>query len=204
MKQSLPKRLLILASSSARRVSILKSLHIEFSIEQSQILEKRQKGESPEAFAVRVAEEKASYVGTSLKKGIVIGCDTIVSLKGEIFGKPKNPESAAAMLRALSGKWHTVISGLSLYNAENKQRVSGFSSTEVKFLSLSEDEIAWYVNSEEPMDKAGSYGIQGLGTIFIERIRGSYSNVVGLPVELLKELLEKMGIDFLSLIRRPC
>lgn len=203
MKQEKLKSPLILASSSPRRISILKSLHIEFSVRKSQIDERKQKDEDPESFAVRMAEEKASQVGTLLNMGIVIGCDTIVTLNGKIFGKPESHQNAAAVLRVLSGKWHNVISGLSLYNAEDGQKVSGCRVTAVKFLPISKDEIAWYVDSGEPMDKAGSYGIQGFGMMFIEKIIGSYTNVVGLPVELLKELLGEMRVDFLSLIRRP-
>lgn len=199
-KRSLP---LILASASPRRAELLKSLKIDFSVRTSQITEEPRKGERPEKYAMRVAEEKASKVGAELTEGFVIGCDTIVTLNGEIFGKPTSSQSAEAMLKALSGNWHDVISGLALYHADNGQMVSGSSITAVKFLPLGQEDIAWYINTQEPMDKAGGYGIQGLGMIFIEKIEGSYTNVVGLPIELLKKLLKKMEIDLLSLIRRP-
>jgi septum formation protein len=195
--------MLVLASSSPRRAALLKSLEIDFSIRKSQIAEKPRKGESPEKYATRVAEEKASKVGVDLAEGLVLGCDTIVTLNNEIFGKPASPQSAAIMLSALSGRWHNVISGLALYNAQNGRMVSGSSITAVKFFPLDEEDIAWYIDSREPMDKAGGYGIQGLGMIFIEKIEGSYTNVVGLPIELMRNLLKKMGIELMSLFRRP-
>lgn len=166
-------------------------------------MEKPQRDESPQDFAVRAAEEKASQVGASLEEGLIIGCDTIVTLRGEIFGKPATPQHAVSMLRVLSGECHQVISGLALYSAHDRQMISGSSLTAVTFQILSEEEIAWYVDSGEPMDKAGAYGIQGLGMILIEKIEGSYTNVVGLPMELLKELLMKKGVNLLSLIERP-
>ncbi len=199
-KRSLP---LILASASPRRAELLKSLKIDFSVKTSRIIEESRKGERPEKYAIRVAEQKASKVGAEFTEGLVIGCDTIVTLNGEIFRKPTSPQSAATMLKALSGNWHDVISGLAIYHADNGQMVSGSSITAVKFLPLGQEDITWYINIQEPMDKAGGYGIQGLGMIFIEKIEGSYTNVVGLPIELLKKLLKKMEIDLLSLIRRP-
>lgn len=194
---------LILASSSPRRASLLGSLNLDFSVRTSQVVEKPLEEESPKKFATRVAEEKAFKVGADLTGGLVIGCDTSVVLNGEIFGKPTSSQSAAVMLSTLSGKWHHVISGLALYHVQDDRMISGSSITAVKFFPLAEKDIAWYIASGEPMDKAGGYGIQGLGMVFIEKIEGSYTNVVGLPIELLRNLLKRMGIDLLALSRRP-
>jgi septum formation protein len=120
-----------------------------------------------------------------------------VVINGEITGKPRDVEEARRMLRALSGQWHEVLTGVTLARAD--RFISAVSSTRVKFAELSEAEIKWYVSTGEPMDKAGAYAIQGCASLFVERIEGSYSNVVGLPVQLTYQLARRMGVDLLRI-----
>ncbi|MEW5806339.1 MAG: Maf family protein [Acidobacteriota bacterium] len=195
-------RRIILASSSRRRSKILKELGIRFSIRKSRICEIPRRGETAASFVIRAAREKALKVGLlePLADTIIVGCDTVILLDRRILGKPADSEDAARMLAMLSGKWHQVLSGLCLYDTETQRIITGMSRSKVKFKEMSDEDISWYVATGEPMDKAGSYGIQELGMLFIEKVSGSYTNIVGLPVELLMELLKKMGINPLSLV----
>lgn len=194
---------LILASSSPRRSRILNDLHVRFISAKSGIEEIPQRGEKPEAVVVRIAREKALKAASRCRKGLILACDTVVVIDGIILGKPESMSDAMRMLRMLSGRWHRVLSSVCLYDVKREKLVSGYSATKVKFRQMSEAEIRWYVNTGEPLDKAGSYGIQKAGMLFIEKIVGSYTGVVGLPVELLGRLLRRMGVDILSLIGGP-
>ncbi len=202
-RKNLASKGIILASSSPRRVKILSDLGIQFLQRRSSISETPRKNEKPGTFAIRIASEKALKVSLDYTRGLILACDTIVAIDGKILGKPKNRRDAALMLKRLNGRWHKVYSAIAIIDAKTKRMLSGCSITKVKFKSMSEDDIAWYVSTREPLDKAGSYGIQEIGMIFIEKINGSCTGVAGLPVELLGMLLRSMGVDIRSLIGRP-
>jgi septum formation protein len=178
--------MLVLASRSPRRAELLAAAGIEFCVRAADVDETPRAAEDPEKYALRVAEAKAAAL--PLGKGeIVLAADTIVVLAGEIMGKPKDLADASRMLTALSGRRHEVITAICLRSAG--RTICDVSSTAVWFAPMTEEEIRWYVASGEPMDKAGAYGIQGLASRFIERIEGSYTNVVGLPVARVYQLL---------------
>jgi septum formation protein len=177
---------LVLASRSPRRAELLRAAGFEFSVRVAEVDETPREGEPAREYVLRLAAEKARAV-TAEADEIVLAADTTVVLGNEIMGKPVNEADAARMLRALAGQRHEVITGICL--RRGVREVCDVASTAVWFAELSEGEIADYVASGEPMDKAGAYGIQGLASRFIERIEGSYSNVVGLPVALTYRLL---------------
>jgi septum formation protein len=151
--------------------------------------------EPAESFARRTAEEKARRVAVEVLSGLVIGADTVVAVDTEILGKPADQKDACSMLRKLSGKRHSVVSGVALVLKPGGEVVSGIDTTEVEFDRLSDEEIAWYAGTKEPYDKAGGYALQGLAALFITRVMGSPSNVIGLPLSLLYTLCMQIGID---------
>lgn len=183
---------IILASRSPRRRDLMTAAGLVFEAVPADIEEIARPGESPEAFAERAAREKAEAVAARLpaRPGgrIVIGCDTVVAVDGAILGKPASAEEAAAMLRSLSGRSHRVLSGLCVLRAPGRIRTRVV-ETRVEFRTLSGADIARYVATGEPMDKAGAYAIQGGAAHMVASVRGSYTNVVGLPVSELVELL---------------
>ena len=139
-----------------------------------------------------LSKEKAQSVSHQIDKGIILGADTIVVLDGEIMGKPQNKEEAFLILKKLSGKTHKVYTGITLLNKYNEKMISAYDCTEVKFNQLEDEKIMAYINTGEPMDKAGAYGIQGMGSFLVERIEGNLDNVIGLPTGKLKEMLIKV------------
>jgi septum formation protein len=179
--------MLVLASKSPRRSELLRSAGIPFSMIAADVDETVRDGEVPEEYAVRVAEEKAMAV-TAGAGDIVLGADTIVVIDGQILGKPADAEDAVRMLTLLQGRRHDVITGICVRKAE--EVVREWAATKVWFTAMSAEQIREYVSSGEPMDKAGAYAIQGLASKFIERIDGSYANVVGLPVALVYKHLQ--------------
>jgi len=181
---------LVLASRSPRRAELLRAAGIGFTIRAADIDETLRPGELPGEYVLRVAEEKARAVAAAAGE-IILAADTTVVLGDEILGKPDNALDAARMLRALSGQRHDVITGICL--KRGAEIVRDLATTAVWFTALSESEIGDYVGSGEPMDKAGAYGIQGLASRFIDRIDGSYSNVVGLPVALTYRHLRSLS-----------
>ena len=178
---------LVLASRSPRRAELLSSVGIKFQIRIADVDESVIPGEAPLEYVKRLAREKAVAVPASPDE-IILGADTTVVVDGQILGKPEDAADASRMLRALSGREHQVITGVCVRRGDDVQ--AGAVTTTVWFRTMSEAEIAGYVASGEPMDKAGAYGIQGLAAQFIPRIDGSYANVVGLPVHLVCDLLE--------------
>ncbi len=182
---------LILASRSPRRAELLRAAGFDFDVVPADVDERIGPGESPEEYVVRVAALKAAVVGRRIPGRIVLGADTEVVLDGEVLGKPGDDEEAARMLRRLAGRTHLVLTGVVLRHGDREVRE--VASTRVRFLPLGESEIAWYVASGEPRDKAGAYAIQGLASRFVEWIEGSYSNVVGLPVATVYRLLRQWG-----------
>ena len=182
---------LILASSSPRRRELLENAGFEFDVTPSTMPEEPIPGEPPEAFVRRLATAKALQVAASAPPGsLVLGADTAVVVDAEILGKPTDAEDAARMLRLLSGRSHRVLTGVCVVEAPRRLHAVEHSSTEVWFRALDNAEIADYVASGEPQDKAGAYAIQGLASRFVTRLDGSYSNVVGLPVSLVDQLLK--------------
>lgn len=189
---------LILASASPRRADLLSNIGLEFDIEPSQIQERPHADEAPPDYITRIARAKVVAVARKRESGLIVGADTIVVLDGRMLGKPKDDEDARRMLRLLSGKWHAVMTGLALYDAATKREVADYDKTLVRFAQMGEKEIDWYVGTGEPMDKAGAYGIQGFGGLFVEEIAGNYYNVVGLPIPLLYRLARRLGYSFLK------
>ncbi|HSC34420.1 MAG TPA: nucleoside triphosphate pyrophosphatase [Thermodesulfobacteriota bacterium] len=186
---------IVLASSSPRRRELLSTLGFAFDVMHPSADETVSGDETPEDFALRVSAEKAASVSGSLGEGaVVIGADTIVVVDGEILGKPEDPEEASSMLRKLSGKEHHVFTAFSIVKPKNVILHSEIVDTSVRVKPLAASEIEGYIKTGEPMDKAGAYGIQGIGSFMVRGIEGSYSNVVGLPVEELLAALKKLGI----------
>lgn len=182
---------LVLASSSPRRREVLESLGIRFEVMAPEVDETRFPDEPPAVYVERVARSKALAVaGAGL---IVVGADTAVVHDGRVLGKPIHPEEARAMLRRLEGASHEVLTGLAV--AANDEVHSMVESTEVEMETMTDDEIASYVAGGEPMDKAGAYALQGEGGIFVKRVVGSPSNVIGLPVHLLPRLFGRVGVE---------
>lgn len=188
---------LILASSSPRRQELLKLITEDFTVCPVDADETLPDGMPVEMAAAFLADLKAKEAARLFPNDIVIGCDTIVILGGEIMGKPKDREDAHRMLRALSGESHSVLTGTSLYCG--KQTSVFTTETLVTFYPLSDAEIEAYLNTGEPFDKAGAYGIQGKGSLLVREIEGDYFNVVGLPVAGLSRALRQ----FETLVARP-
>ncbi len=183
----------ILASASPRRYELLKQLGLEFDVIPSRVEEDRVQEESPQEHVIRLAEAKALEVGSRYSDRWVIAADTIVYVDGFILGKPEGREEALEMLRRLSGREHWVLTGFSVQHLEKKKGDQEAVQTAVKVKTLTPVEMEWYVHTREPFDKAGGYAIQGIGSFMIESIRGSYSNVVGLPLCELIQMLKRLG-----------
>jgi septum formation protein len=179
--------MLILASGSPRRAALLRAAGIEFTVRIADVDETILASESPRDYVLRLSRAKALAVAGD--EEMVLGADTTVVVEDEIIGKPADIEDARRMLKALSGKWHEVLTAVTLLHGH--KILSDVATTRVKFSEMSESEIDWYVSTGEPMDKAGAYGIQGYASRFVECIEGSYSNVVGLPVQMVYKLLKE-------------
>lgn len=184
---------LILASSSPRRYELLKQLGLDFEVIPSNVEEDSVLGESPLEHVIRLAQAKALDVGNRYPNCWVIGADTIVYVNGVILGKPKNRDEALEMLRLLSGKEHRVLTGVCVRHLKKGKGDCQAVETSVRVKTLTPDEMNWYINTGEPFDKAGGYGIQGIGSFMIESINGSYTNVVGLPLCELMQMLTRLG-----------
>lgn len=183
---------LILASASPRRAEVLRNAGIPFSVLSSAVDETPIPGETPQEMVRRLALAKAELVAArAVGPALVIAADTIVALEGEILGKPRTSDDARQMLEKLSGRTHSVVTGVALIRLPDAERREFIETTQVHFAAVSKEEIERYLASGEPFDKAGAYAIQGLGGRFIPRIDGCYFNVVGLPLaRLCKELAE--------------
>lgn len=182
---------LILASASPRRAELLKQIGARFQVVPADIDETPHPDESALGYVERLAREKALAVARSTPEACVLGSDTSVVLDGQILGKPGTAEQARVMLGSLSGTTHQVMTAVALAHCHQCRSV--VVTTDVTFRTLTEAEIGAYVATGEPMDKAGSYGIQGLGGIFVQELRGSYSAVVGLPLQETADLLADAG-----------
>lgn len=184
---------IILASKSPRRQELIRNITDDFAVVVSEADERLPEGISPEASPVYLAEVKARAVADQHPDRLIIGADTVVILDGCVLGKPKDKDDAVRMLRTLSGKTHTVITGCCIIKA-GKERVFG-ERTQVTFYPLSDGEIEAYIATGEPFDKAGSYGIQGKGSLFVSGIEGDFFNVMGLPVARLNRELRDFLCD---------
>jgi septum formation protein len=182
-----PKVNLVLASSSPRRIEILKMVNANFRVIPPENVEEEKFGQ-PEEIAMVNAKRKALSVLEKAEPGeLVIGADTLVVLGNEVIGKPRNESEAVEMLKRLSGRTHKVITGICV--ASKKKVLTDFVESLVKFKRLSGDEIVKYVETKEPLDKAGAYGIQGIGALIVEEIRGDFFNVMGLPISRIYDIL---------------
>jgi septum formation protein len=184
---------LILASKSPRRYELLRQVGLDFDVVPSSVEEVFIQGEPPEEHVLRLAEAKSLEVGNKFPDRWVIAADTIVYVDHSILGKPKNQEEAMKMLRLLSGKEHWVLTGFSVHNLEKDKGEWQAVQTAVKVRKLTRNGMEWYIQTGEPFDKAGGYAIQGIGSFMIESIRGSYTNVVGLPLCELIQMLDRLG-----------
>lgn len=183
--------MLVLASASPRRAALLRAAGISFEVDAPNVDEDLKPGETPEQYVLRVARDKTRAVACRKTGKIVLGADTTVVADGEIFGKPADAQDARRMLQRLSGRGHAVLTGVVIHTAERE--LDALATTEVRFLPITASEIDSYIASGEPLDKAGAYAIQGRASRFIERIDGSYTNVVGLPVGVVCGLLRQAG-----------
>ena len=183
---------LVLASGSQRRRELLAAAGFSFDVTPVDVDETLQPDEDATSYVTRLARAKALAAAPSHADRVVIGADTAVVVDGEVLGKPRGAEDATRMLRLLSGRAHEVLTGIAVF--ARGRILSAVERTTVWFAPLSDSEISWYVASGEPLDKAGAYAIQALASRFVPRIDGSYTNVVGLPVSTVVELLAKLGI----------
>jgi septum formation protein len=174
---------LILASASVRRAELLRAAGIAFEIVPAEIDERPLAGETPAAYVERLAREKATTIAERRPDAAILAADTTVVIDGLILGKPSDDDDARGMLARLAGRSHDVLTGVAL--VRERHMLSAVDTTRVRFAPMSDAEINWYVASGEPRGKAGAYAIQGLASRFVDRIEGSYSNVVGLPIALM-------------------
>lgn len=181
---------IILASQSPRRRELLARIVPDFEVQVSQADENIDKSMPPEEYVMALALRKAQAV--KVCEAVVIGSDTVVVCDGEILGKPADEADAADMLRRLSGRSHFVYTGVAVIS--KGREIIDYEKTEVVFDELCEDKISRYIKTREPMDKAGSYAIQGIGSLFVREIRGDYANVVGLPLFKLGKMLQECGV----------
>lgn len=184
---------ILLASASPRRLELLRALGLEPLVRPADVDETLRSGEDPHDAAERLARAKAAAVAEGAPDGaVVLAADTIVVLDGEALGKPRDDDDAQRMLRALRGRAHDVVTGVAL--SRDGRLVSGRETTEVLFAPMTDEEVDAYVASGEPSDKAGAYALQGLGGLFVERITGTPSNVIGLPFRLVRRLGAEVGL----------
>ena len=184
----------ILASSSPRRRELLASIGLDFDVLPSDTPEVRGEGEAPEEYVARLSREKATAIADKHPDRWVIAADTTVLLGEQVLEKPSDADDARRMLTTIAGNTHIVYTGVTLMNVEGHHRDTRVAESEVRILPLTVDDIAWYVRTGEPLDKAGAYAAQGLGGMFVDSIHGSYTNVVGLPLALLFQMLRRAGL----------
>lgn len=191
----------VLASQSPRRRELLESIGMDFDVVPSHVPEEHAAGEWPDDYVTRLSRDKASEVARSHRDRWVIAADTIVVLGEQLLEKPADEKDARRMLALIAGQTHVVHTGLTLQRDDRNYLETRVARAEVRMLPLTVEEIAWYAATGEPLDKAGAYAVQGIGSMFIDRIDGSYTNVVGLPLALLFQMLKTAGIDVLSSVR---
>jgi septum formation protein len=188
---------IILASASPRRRELLEKIGLKFEIEPSNYEEDTHSVQEPHEFAQEISLKKAEVVARKHKNAIVIAADTFIVLDGRILGKPHTENEAREMLETINGKSHYVITGFTIIDTEKTKALSRSVETKVYIKKLTLAEIHAYVRSKEPLEKAGAYAIQGLGSVIVEKIEGDFFNVVGLPLSALAEALKEFGINVL-------
>jgi septum formation protein len=190
---------IILASSSIRRQDILRQMAIPFTVMPSKFPETLSTGLSPVEQTVALARRKVEYVLEMIRDRAVpwaLGADTLIAVDGQLVGKPESREEAKALLQRFSGRSHRVTTGVALYSNKRKQVDVTSSENEIRFATMSDEQMEWYLDSGEWQGVAGGYRIQGKAACFIERIEGSYSSIVGLPIRELYDILLRNGYDF--------
>ncbi|MGD8992044.1 MAG: Maf family protein [Desulfobacterales bacterium] len=185
---------LILASNSPRRRELLTQAGLKFSVIPSEVDERKVAQSDPDMLVRSLAASKANEIARTHPDSWVIGADTIVVIANQILGKPDSVAAAREMLKRLSGNIHQVFTGYCVCCKRKERFFTGAVKTDVYFKSLSNAEIEWYIQTDEPFDKAGGYGIQGMGSVLVKSIKGSYTNVVGLPVCEIVDFLIKEGV----------
>lgn len=188
---------IILASASLRRKQLLEQIGLEFKVDPCNSTEAIDIYSDPHTVAKSLSMRKAFSIANKYRNAVVIAADTLGFFEGQILGKPGTADEACEMLSTMSGKSHSVITGFTVLDTDTNKAVSKSIETMVWFRKLAAEEIDAYVKSGEPLDKAGAYGIQGLGAVLIERIDGDYFNVMGLPLSALSESLKEFGISVL-------
>ena len=191
---------IILASKSPRRKALLEQIGLKFTVDVSDIDESKYLHSNPESLAKSLSIAKAEKIAEKYKDAIIIAADTVVILNKEIIGKPKDKKDAVKMLRKLSGKTHVIITGFTILDTKTKKEITEFVQSKVRFKKMTGKEIDQYVKTGEPLEKAGCYGIQDKGAIFIEEVKGDFFNVVGLPIFALSQNLKKFGVDIASVL----
>jgi septum formation protein len=189
----MPVPTLILASGSPRRAELLGRLGLPFQVSPPPAEEELRPGETPSETACRLARDKARAVASGRREGLVLAADTVVTLDGRLFGKPRDPGEAREMLALLSGRRHEVITGVALREIAAGRRAADHASSSVRFAALSPSDLDWYLATGEWSDKAGGYGLQGAGAWLVESVEGCPSNVIGLPPHLVRRLLIQVG-----------
>ncbi len=188
---------IILASASPRRKELLEQIGLSFRVEPSNYQENIRFDLEPHDLARALSLEKARLVARNHRNALVIAADTFIVFEGKILGKPRTETEAKEILETMSGKPHSVITGFTIIDADSNKTVSRSVETRVHLRKLGSNEIDAYVRSKEPLDKAGDYAIQGLGSVIVEKIEGDYSNVIGLPLSALAESLKEFGVHVL-------
>lgn len=188
---------IILASASPRRKELLEKIGLKFEVEPSNYAENMRSKLSPDELARSTSLEKAKVVAGKHKNAIVIAADTFIVFRGKILGKPNTQAEARKMLMTLKGKSHSVITGFTILDTDKNKVLTKSVETIIHIKNLTSEEVDAYVKSKEPLDKAGAYAIQGLGSVIVERIEGDYFNVIGLPLSVLAEGLKEFGINIL-------
>ena len=191
MRQEIPR--LILASGSPRRRDLLDAMGVRFEVRPTDVDESALPGENPEQHVRRLARDKSRAQVAAGE--LVLAADTVVVIDGDVLGKPRDRDDAQNMLRRLSGRRHVVLTGIALTDGNLETTVDSLERSDVEIGALTEEEIVWYVGTGEPLDKAGSYAIQGLGALFVTTVMGNYTNVVGLPLPPTQALFRELGFD---------
>jgi len=199
----MPSRSLILVSASPRRSDLLRQAGLAFTVRPADIDETPLPDETPGDLAMRLACAKARALQAPESPALAIAADTVVAIDGTTLGKPRDPEEARRMLGLLSGRTHRVITAVALRALPEETLVSERAESLVTFVPMTGEEIAWYAATGEGMDKAGAYALQGIGAFFIASIEGSYTNVIGLPLERLHPHLRRFGLIEPHPARRP-
>ena len=197
MTPRLPR--LVLASGSPRRRELLTGLDLDFTVRATDLDESLVAGETAREHVERLAAAKSAASTTTDE--LVLAADTVVVIEDEILGKPADDGAARRMLTRLAGRRHTVLTGVAVRLGGSHRHVVGTETSEVEIAAMSRAEIDWYVATREPIDKAGSYAIQGLGALFVVAVSGNYTNVVGLPLPLTRALFSRLGFDLLQFRR---